>query len=356
MDFTKLFRTLWRHAPREGRVSQAAVQRATPLESRVGPRAAAWVDGHWEHAQFEARAAQGFPALTLQYGLYLPPGAADSSGLPLVVMLHGCNQSGEAFARGTRMNVLADRYGFAVLYPDQTIQRHAHACWHWYDLAPAAGGGEAHAIAALVASLVEQHAFDATRVYLAGLSAGAGMAAALAFQYPQQFAAVALHSGVVCGATRSVVQALDIMRRGAAGDPAALARAARADDHPGMPALLLHGALDDVVSPINLTQLETQFLTLNQLIDETGELVTGASLAASEHEGQVDREYRQAGQCRLKSCLIPGLGHAWSGGDDTVPYHAGIGPDASLAAWTFFEAQRRLPAPGATSRQKVYAD
>lgn len=354
IDFSKIWRRFWRKPTQVGHVSppSANLQRASP-ESRVGPRAAAWVAGRWEKAQYLAPAAQGYPALVLNYGLYLPPGASAAASRPLVVMLHGCTQTSEAFARGTRMNVLADRHGFAVLYPEQPSQRHAQTCWHWYDPTPAAGGVEAHAIVALVEQLVEQQGFDAGRIYLAGLSAGAGLATRLAFQYPQWFAAVALHSGMVYGAARSVTSALDVMRRGSGADPLALARAALPTaGHPGMPALLLHGARDEVVHPHNLEQLETQFLALNGLLDASGAL-TGATLETAQRPGYTERIYRRADCREVQACVVDELGHAWSGGDDTVPFHAGIGPDASQQIWDFFDGRQRLPVPASASPSPI---
>lgn len=363
-------------------MSGSGVLRAPAPESRVGPRASAWIDGRWEHGRFDSGASGPYPALNLDYGLYLPPGEAaagpDSAahsfysagtrsarpssapGPALVVMLHGCQQSGDMLARGTRMNVLADRHGFAVLYPDQTVKRHAHACWHWYDPGPLAGGGEAHAIAAMVAQVVETHGFDPTRVYVAGLSAGAGMAATLAFRYPQQFAALAMHSGPAYGAARSVTSALDVMRRGASGDPLE----AVPGDHPGMPALIIHGAHDEVVNPINLAQLRLQMLAVNHMLGEAGEpeldaphLAAGCACVpvAAPSAAQI-HAYRRADRTLVQTCLVPELGHAWSGGDDTVPYHAAIGPDASALAWSFFSAHRRLPARAPAAAAPAHAD
>lgn len=350
MDFSKFWRRFtWSKRARGHDMSREAVQRAGMSESRVGPRASAWVEGQWEKAHYLAPAGAGYPSLPMDYGLYVPLGTAGQAR-PLVVMLHGCTQTGDAFARGTRMNVLADRHGFAVLYPEQPAQRHAQSCWHWYD-ATAAGGAEAHAIIALVDHLVEQRGFDAGRVYVAGLSAGAGMATMLAFHYPNRFAAVAAHSGAVFGAARSVPSALDVMRRGTTRDPLALARAALPrqglegpHEYPGMPALLLHGERDEVVHPVNLEQLEAQFLALNGLVDADGAPVDVA-LEESEHETYRQRIHRRAGQDLVKTCLVAELGHAWSGGDDTVPFHAGIGPDASDEIWSFFSNKRRLPLP-----------
>jgi len=353
MDLSKFWRRFTSHkrVPGSG-AGRETVARVGASESRVGPRASAWVEGQWEKSHYVAPAAGVYPSLALDYGLYVPPGKAGKA-LPLVIMLHGCSQSSEAFARGTRMNVLADRYGFAVLYPEQAAKRHAQACWHWYDATAKAGGAEAHAIVSLLDRVIEQHGFDATRIYVAGLSAGAGMATLLAVDYPERFAAVATHSGVVFGAAHSVPSALDAMRRGSTDVPAALVRAAlpgkgiNADGssgYPGMPALLLHGARDEVVNPVNLEQLEAQFLALNGLLDAEGKLVD-VTLAASEHDTYRQRVYRRDGQDLVKVCLVAELGHAWSGGDDTVPFHAGIGPDASEEIWSFFSKAQRLPQP-----------
>src|ERR1700758_1569051 len=148
-------------------------------ESRVRPRAAAWASGSWTRSFHSAPAAPGRFVNHLQYGLYVPAGPA-STPMPLVVMLHGCKQSIDEFAEGTRMNLLADRYGFAVVYPEQSKHVHAHRCWPWDDFSDPAGRAEARAVVSLVDALVATYEFDAGRVYLAGLSAGAGLASLLA--------------------------------------------------------------------------------------------------------------------------------------------------------------------------------
>jgi poly(3-hydroxybutyrate) depolymerase len=63
------------------------------------------------------------------YWLYLPSSAA-ATPRPLVVMLHGCQQTAPDFALTTQMNQLAEREGFAVLYPQQSEATDRHRCWH----------------------------------------------------------------------------------------------------------------------------------------------------------------------------------------------------------------------------------
>ncbi|ABE33149.1 esterase, PHB depolymerase family protein [Paraburkholderia xenovorans LB400] len=317
--------------------------RAAARESRVRPRASAWASGSWTRSFHSAPAAPGRLVNHLQYGLYVPAGQAPEA-MPLVVMLHGCTQSIDEFAEGTRMNVLADRFGFAVVYPEQSKHVHSHRCWHWYDASESAGGAEARAVVSLVDALVAQYGFDRERVYVAGISAGAGLTALLAVKYPEHFAAVALHSGPAFGEAHSGITAMDVMRRGTRREPAELVdETADVANYPGMPAIIIHGDADHVVAPINADQLAVQFLRLNRIVDETGARKAG-EVREERKGGVVMRDYVRGGRRIVRLCRVQGLAHAWSGGDDAVPFHSAKGPDASGMVWEFFRHQRRTGA------------
>ena len=264
--------------------------------------------------------------------------------MPLVVMLHGCQQSVDEFAQGTRMNLLADKHGFAVLYPEQSLRAHAHGCWHWYEDTDRAGRGEANAVASLVDALVDEHGFDASRVYVAGLSAGAGLASLLALHHPDRFAAVALHSGPALGEANSGITAMDVMRRGLRQNPAATVDALiDASAYPGMPALIVQGDGDRVVAPKNADQLTVQFMRLNGLADSRGALRGGERVETRDAGAQIT-DVRRDGEPIVRLCHVKGLDHAWAGGDEAVPFHAAVGPDASAMIWSFFEHNRRAVA------------
>jgi poly(hydroxyalkanoate) depolymerase family esterase len=331
--------------PRPAAAVRTPVKRETPRpvrESRVRPRASAWTSGAWTRSFHSAPAAPGRLVNHLQYGLYVPSGF-ESEAMPLVVMLHGCTQSIDEFAEGTRMNVLADRYGFAVVYPEQSKHAHSHRCWHWYDAGESAGGAEAKAVVSLVEALVEQYGFDAERVYLAGISAGAGLSTLLAVQYPEHFAAVALHSGPAFGEARTGITAMDVMRRGARRDPTLLVdEAVDVANYPGMPAIILHGDADHVVAPVNADQLATQFLRLNRIVDAEGTRKSG-EVREDRKNGVMTRDFVRGGRRVVRLCRVQGVGHAWAGGDDAVPFHSAKGPDASAVIWEFFKHQRRTP-------------
>ncbi|SIT43047.1 Esterase, PHB depolymerase family [Paraburkholderia piptadeniae] len=325
------------------------VPRHVARESRVRPRAAAWAGGSWTRSFHSAPAAPGSLVNHLQYGLYLPAGK-QLKHVPLIVMLHGCNQSIDEFAEGTRMNLLADRYGFAVVYPEQSKHAHAHRCWHWYDDTDRAGRAEARSVVSLVDALVESYGFDRERVYVAGLSAGAGLATLLALHFPDRFAAVALHSGPAFGEAHSGIAAMDVMRRGTRQDPVTLVDAlADVTAYPGMPAIILQGESDHVVAPVNAEQLTEQFLRLNGIVDAQGVRKVG-DVKEDRKATVITRDYTRGGRRVVRLCRVQGLGHAWSGGDDAVPFHSSKGPDASSLLWDFFRHQRRAESTRVAAR------
>ena len=304
--------------------------------------------GSWQKAFFCAAAS---PAVTvprrLLYWLYIPAKAA-AKPLPLVVMLHGCRQSAADFATSTRMNALAERKGFAVLYPQQSVAQDANRCWPWYKVATLHGQGDVAVIAAMVEKFSARHGFDRSRTYVAGLSAGSGLAALLALRYPALFAAVGLHSGPVFGVADSALSAYRVMQSGSAAALSAAAQAVEAQallmQGAGMPAILLHGSRDAVVRRVNLQQLTQQFAVLNAPL-------TGRALPVPkiypERAGRKPRlgwtalTYYAGRKPQIVSCEVSGLGHAWSGGDASVPFSDAKGPDASAMMWAFFARHKR---------------
>ena len=296
---------------------------------------------------YHAAVAPGETAMRrLDYWLYMPAHSR-AMKVPLVVMLHGCEQTAEEFAQGTRMNVLAAEHGFAVLYPQQTPNAHPFRCWHWYDPAIDKGGGEADWIASLIERLIARRSIDRARIYAAGLSAGAAMAAMVALRFPNLVAAVGVHSGVVVGEARSAIGGAAAMQRGTSEAPASLLSGAVDDlaSFPGMPAILLHGAGDDVVLPVNTDQLVEQFLRLNGLLTTDGALQTSPERPVMEkvtqHDVHQQHDYYRDQELKVRVCRIPALRHAWSGGDEALPFNSEDGPDASALMWEFFSQHQR---------------
>jgi poly(3-hydroxybutyrate) depolymerase len=107
-----------------------------------------------------------------------------------------------------------------------------------------------------------------------------------------------------------------------------------------MPAILLQGEADRVVRTINQSQLASQFRTLNHLGPDSAVPVVRKA-ANRNRAGCRIEDYRLGRKLLLRVCNIDGLGHAWSGGDDTLKYTEGKGPDASAMMWDFFARHKR---------------
>lgn len=275
---------------------------------------------------------------TREYRLYVPTSHAGEA-MPLIVMLHGCKQSPEDFAAGTRMNLIAEKKGCLVLYPAQSTQANPSGCWNWFKREEQAHGrGEPSILAGMVREVMAHWAVDAGRVSVAGLSAGGAMAAVLAVTYPELFAAVGIHSGLACGAAQDLPSALAAMR---GMPPMPLASDSSAAGAP-MPTIVFHGDRDHTVHPSNGEQVGEHVL-------RAASAKHGTAGAATEERGQAPggHPYTRtmhrdaAGNAVLEHWVVHGGGHAWFGGSTAGSYCDPRGPDASEEISRFLLARAR---------------
>jgi poly(hydroxyalkanoate) depolymerase family esterase len=322
-------------APRPAVRRAASAPAATPAAGvRIPPSPGKWLASHL--TAFGHR---------MSYWLYIPkhiPEPALREGLPLLVMLHGCRQTATQFAQGTRMNHWAEQMGYAVLYPQQLVSTHAQRCWKWYDRATQEGGGDVPMIVGIVNKVLAEYAIDRSRIYIAGLSAGAGMANIVALNHPRMFAAVGMHSGPVFGAGHNTLGALGVMQHGAGmrADLAAREVLMRQPQFPGMPAILIQGEGDSVVRPINQIQLARQSLLLNGLAD-IPKITHNPRGRGDTRNAHRLHDFYNGRKLLLRVAQIEQLEHAWSGGDPALAFNAKAGPDASKMMLDFFSRHQR---------------
>ena len=273
------------------------------------------------------------------YKLYIPS-RCQGQPLPLVVMLHGCTQSPDDFAAGTRMNAVAEQQPCLVAYPAQHSQANPAKCWNWFRPSDQRRGrGEPSIIAGITRQIMRDHPVDPQRVYVAGLSAGAAAAIVMGAAYPDLYAAVGVHSGLACGAAVDLPSALVAMRQGVSaaaresGNIPAILR-----DGPAVPTIVFHGDRDITVHPSNgdhiIEQSKRTARTQKQV--HRGRVQGGHAYTRTIH--------RDAnGRAILEHWGIHGAGHAWSGGSPEGSYTDPRGPDATREMLRFF-LEHPLPA------------
>jgi poly(hydroxyalkanoate) depolymerase family esterase len=278
-------------------------------------------------ARFEERAFAN-AAGSRQYKLYVPS-RHSGEALPLVVMLHGCRQSPDDFAAGTRMNDVAEEHLFFVAYPAQAQSANISKCWNWFKANDQQRDrGEPSIIAGITREIMGDFPVEPGRVYIAGLSAGGAAAAIMGSTYPDLYAAIGVHSGLACGAASDVPSAFAAMRAGAA---------ARSPHHDTarsiIPTIVFHGDRDTTVNLVNGDQVITQakaaaYFRADVIEGEAG----GLHYTRTVHVGP-------SGKPILEQWVLHGGGHAWSGGSPVGSFTDPRGPDASREIMRFFFEQ-----------------
>jgi len=336
-----------------------------------GPFDGSWTPHHHEAAN---------PLDSRDWWLYVPNGLPDTP-VPLVVYLHGCNQTAQDAAVGVRWNELADAEKFVVAYPEQRDPNemepgpdqgeaqlfggNGSRCWNWFRPEQLSReSGEPSTIAAITRTVMQQQHIDPERVYLSGISAGGAMASVMGATHPDLYAAIAVLAG--CGYR-------------ACGDTAGTAAFAAMGEHARpLPGVIVHGTTDAVAPlPMGFQALE-QWRATNDLVDDgvandsvprtpAATQHVGADVAVVEGIGQVGDpcvranslpclggvvgldEYphtidtwKDARGCELlQFWRLHGLGHAYSGGDPRGSFVDPLGPGETPIAWQFFQRHRR---------------
>lgn len=266
------------------------------------------------------------------YALYVPSTPADA---PLVVALHGCWQTPEDFALGTRLNAAAERRGLVVLYPAQGRRDNPYRCWNWFNAAhQAVSGGEAAAILAMAKRVQDDRGMRDRRLVVIGFSAGAFMAVNLACVAPQVVIGIGVMAGGPYRCGVGLGGAMQCMR-GAAGDPGVSADqclTAAGVRTLSLRASVWQGGADAVVNVANLSALETMLARALGTVGADTDTAEGAV-----HSVHRDRR----GTPRLETWLVRSMGHAWSGGDRRGTHTYPEGPPATERMLDFLLAAGR---------------
>ncbi|UVK37869.1 PHB depolymerase family esterase [Mesorhizobium sp. AR10] len=257
----------------------------------------------------------------LRARLYVPENLPEEAAL--VVVLHGCTQSAADYDHGSGWSQLADRQGFAILFPEQQRANNANLCFNWF--APGdirRDSGEALSIRQMIEAAVVAHGLDRKRIFITGLSAGGAMATAMLAVYPEVFAGGAIIAGLAYGSASTIPEAFDRMR-GHGGPSKAelqrLVREASPNKGPWPKISIWQGSADNTVVPSNADAILAQWQGVHGM---------GTSPTRVE---TVDGQTRQVwcdsnGRELLEKYIIAGMGHGTplkTTGDDGL---GGAGP------------------------------
>lgn len=235
---------------------------------------------------------------------YVPAGLP--AGAPLVVALHGCSQSAAAYDDETGWQMLADRWHFALVLPQQQSANNSSGCFNWFEAGDTARGqGEALSIKQMVDRTIAVRGSAPGRVYVTGLSAGGAMTATMLATYPDVFAGGAILSGIPYRCATSQSAGFSCMNPGSDLAPAQWGdkvRAASTWTGPWPLVSVWHGDADYVVRPANLTESMEQWTDVHG-IDQAADV--SETVAGYPH-----RVYKDAaGRPRVETWTITGMGH-----------------------------------------------
>lgn len=307
-------------------------------------------------------------------GLFYMPEAALQARTPLLVVLHGCTQSARSYDRGAGWSRLADRHGFALLYPEQKRENNANLCFNWYQSGDTVrGSGESASIADMVEAMKSRFPIDGERVFVTGLSAGGAMASVMLAAYPELFAGGAIIAGLPSGCASNLAEAFELMAGRGFGNGAELAnkvRAASPHSGPWPRVSIWQGSADRVVSPANADALVAQWTSLHGMSEAHHRLERVDGHVRRVWQGPEGKDLIEHFAVRGMdhgTPLMPGSGQGQSGeagphmldvglsSTDRIAAFFGIAPEGAVRTIQSGRAERRSTPNGGTSIRTDFA-
>jgi poly(hydroxyalkanoate) depolymerase family esterase len=255
---------------------------------------------------------------------YVPKNLPDSA--PLVVLLHGGTQSAASYDQGSGWSMLADRYGFALLLPQQSERNNPLKCFNWFNPEDMArNSGEALSIKQMVDWMVAEHNLDHQNIYVTGVSSGGAMTAIMLATYPDVFAGGAIIAGLPYGAANDLQEGFASMFQGPNRSGREWGNQVRsASSHQGQwpKVSIWHGDADGTVKPVNATEIVKQWTNIHGL-DETASIEVNV-------DGYLHQVWQnQDGEDLIECYTIAGMGHG-------VPVNPGTQENQGGTAAPFF--------------------
>ncbi|KAK8075557.1 hypothetical protein PG997_010220 [Apiospora hydei] len=170
----------------------AALLNGLAASSPVSPRAAAGLQSTLQ----QVTDLYPDPSGKAKMYVYVPEKLSPKPAV--IVALHYCAGTAEAYFMGSPYAQLADEKGFVVIYPESP---HEGTCWDVssHESLSHNGGSDSASIANMVDYALKKYGGDASKVFVTGSSSGAMMTNVMAATYPELFQAAIAYSGVAAG-------------------------------------------------------------------------------------------------------------------------------------------------------------
>ncbi len=302
------------------------------------------------------------------YDVYIPDGIAPGASAPMVMVLHGCNQTQRNMVNESGFVQRADEHKFIAVFPfidEYTRLGRAPNCWgFWLGAHQKDTGGEPRDLVR-IGQAVEEMAkargagVDPQRRFVIGLSSGAGMSVVLATVFSEYFTAAAALAGLpytetdgavtwFCGGsprTKPVSSVVAAMRR----------EQRTPEEQRLVPLMVIASRNDCTVNFRNATNLRDSW------IERYGAAPNPVETRTESPDGiatTIARHVNAAGETVVETVFYDGppgrtgKGHYWVG-DGEGEFALPQGPSASRLAWAFFDRVAAGPVRGAINPPMV---
>lgn len=283
-----------------------------------------------------------------KYLLYFPKKLSNTK-IPLVIMLHGCDQTAEQFFISSKIKDEADKFNFAVLLPEQEIFHNPFKCWNWIIPANNSRLGESEMIVSMYLELGKTYPINTDKVFAVGMSAGASMAQILGNCYPEKIKAVASHDGVQFLPTLVWADFATVVLNGATVPPEQAGYYGHLcslmhNPPKKMPIIIFQGLASPLMNPMHAFQVEDEFKVFNDYLDNgrrdfsifKDKVIE--TVPDSDRYGFTKYSFKAKNdEIFIERYMINRLNHAWSGGDGRYKYNDPKGPSATKLIINFFK-------------------
>lgn len=286
--------------------------------------------------KFRARAYPG--SRDREYLVHVPPSYQRQERLPLVMVLHGCNQDHFDMQTITRFDELADRYGFVVVYPFITGYRGVRLrnCWGWWRRGDIRrGSGEVEDLWNIVNAVRRSHRIDPDRIHVTGLSSGAAMAVALAVVHGRKIASCAAVAGVAYGESIWALGKYPRVRK--TSTTVAEMNQAMGSKKSLTPLFIAHSADDHVVGLRAAERLRDSWIACFGIDAGSADVTQGTH---GRTPWSLTTYADEMGASALNYLVLRGYEHGWYGGA-RGPFSVPDAPDVSSMIWSFFSRHPR---------------